>query len=48
MAGQVLETVSGLTLNFENYREALELFIARYGNLQVLISAHMGTLVKIS
>ena len=48
MAGQALATISGLTLNSENYKEALDILIDRYGNPQVLISAHMETLVKIN
>ena len=48
MAGQALATISGLTLNSENYKEALNILIDRYGNPQVLISAHMETLVKIN
>ena len=48
MAGQALATISCLTLNSENYKEALNIFIDRYGNPQVLISAHMETLVKIN
>ena len=47
MAGQALTTVSGLTYNSENYKEALDILIDRYGNPQVLISAHMETLVRI-
>ena len=47
MAGQALATVSGLTYNSENYKEALDILIDRYGNPQVLISAHMETLVGI-
>ena len=48
LAGQALATISGLTLNSENYKEALNILIDRYGNPQVLISAHMETLVKIN
>ena len=47
MAGQAFATISGLTLNSENYKETLDILIDRYGNPQVLISAHMETLVKI-
>ena len=46
LAGQALATISGLTLNSQNYKEALDILIDRYGNPQVLISAHMET-VKI-
>ena len=48
LAGQALANISGLTLNSENYKKALNIFIARYGNLQVLISADMETLIKIN
>ena len=43
-----LATISGLTLNSENYKEALNILIDRYGNPQALISAHMETLVNIN
>ena len=48
LAGQALATISGLTLNSQNYKEALHILIDRYGNPQVLISVHMETLVKIN
>ena len=48
LAGQALATISGLTLNSQNYKEALDILIDRYGNPQVLITAHMETLVKIN
>ena len=44
LAGQDLATISGLTLNSEYYKEALDILIDRYGNPQVLVSAHMETL----
>ena len=34
----------GLTLNSENYKEALEILIDRYVNPQILMSAHMETI----
>ena len=46
MAGQALATISGLTLNSENYKEGSYFLIDRYGNPQVLISAHMEKLIK--
>ena len=46
LAGPALTTISGLTLNSENSKEELDILIDRYGNPQVLISAHMETLVK--
>ena len=48
MAGQALATISGLTLNSENYKVAFNFLVDRYGNPQVLISAHMETLIKIN
>ena len=48
LAGQALATISGLTLNSKNYKKALNILIVRYGNPQVLISAHMETLIKIN
>ena len=47
LAQQALTTISGLTLNSENYKETLETLIDRYGKPQVLISGHMETLIKI-
>ena len=46
LAGQALATISGLTLYSENYKEAFNFLIDRYGNPQVLISAHMEKLIK--
>ena len=48
LAGQALATISGLTINSENYMEVLDILIDRYRNPQVLISAHMDTLVKMN
>ena len=47
LGGETLDSVDGLNLNSENYKEAIELLIDRYGNEQVLISAHMQSLLKI-
>ena len=41
LVGQASATISGLTLNSENYKEALDIFIDRYGSPQILISAHV-------
>ena len=38
----------GLTLNSENHKEALEILIDTYVNPQILMSAHMETLLKIN
>ena len=48
LAGKALATISGLTLNSENYKEALDILIDRYRNPQVLTSARIETLVKIN
>ena len=45
LAGSALETVSGLSLNSTNYKEAIRILKERYGNPQVLISAHMDRLI---
>ena len=41
------DCVSGLTLSAKNYAEAKEILNDRYGNPQVVISAHMEALVKL-
>ena len=46
LSGQALSAISGLSLNAENYKEAITLLKDRYGNPQVLISAHMESLLK--
>jgi hypothetical protein len=48
LKGESLSAVSGLTLNSENYQEAIEILKARFGNEQILISAHMESLMRIS
>ena len=40
-------TISGLSLTNDNYNEALNLLKNHFGNNQVIISAHMNTLVKL-
>ena len=47
LRGEALNAVSGLNLNAENYKEAVALLMDRYGNEQILISAHMESLLKI-
>ena len=37
-----------MTRNSENFKEALDILIDRYGSPQVLINAHMETLAKIN
>ena len=46
LSGPALRTVSGLTLSSANYKEAVTILTERYGNHQVLISAHMDSLLK--
>ena len=48
LSGQALDAVSGLTLSTDNYKEAIGILKERYGNPQVLISAHMDSLIKMS
>ena len=38
----------GLSLTYENYKEALDLSKNRYGNPQLIVSAHMNALVKLA
>ena len=46
--GEALSAISGLTLTSENYQEAIQVLKDRFGNEQVLISAHMESLLKLS
>ena len=47
LSGPALGTISGLTLSSANYKEPVTILTERYGNHQVLISAHMDALLKI-
>ena len=47
LSGKALAAVKGLTLSSENYRQAVQLLRERFGNPQVLISAHLDSLIKI-
>jgi hypothetical protein len=47
LSGEALAAVSGLALSSSNYLEAIELLSKRFGNEQLLISAHMESLLKI-
>ncbi|XP_028403430.1 uncharacterized protein LOC114526129 [Dendronephthya gigantea] len=47
LKGEAHTTVSGLTLSSENYKDAIDILRDRFGNEQVLISAHMESLLKI-
>ena len=46
LSGEALRSVSGLALNSENYRQAIDILTERYGNEQILISAHMEALLN--
>ena len=45
---KALAVVKGLSLSSENYKQALRLLQERFGNPQLLISAHLDKLIKIS
>ena len=47
LKGESLSAVSGLTLSSENYEKAVGILKDRFGNEQVLISAHMESLLRI-
>ena len=47
LGGKALDAVSGLSLSNENYKEAVDLLMKRFGDSQVLISAHMESLLKV-
>ena len=48
LTGDALHAIAGLSLTNNNYEEAMQLLKNRYGNNQVIISAHMNALVKLS
>ena len=48
LKGEALSAVSGLTLNSEHYKDAIQLLRDRFGNEQIVISAHMESLLKIN
>ena len=47
LQGTAAATISGLSLSEENYEEAITLLKSRYGNKQVLISAHIDKLLTL-
>ena len=47
LKGRAFDVVSGLSLNSANYKEAIALLKERFGDPQVLITAHMESLLKI-
>ena len=48
LKGESLSVVSGLSLSSDNYQEAVGILKDRFGNEQILISAHMESLLRIS
>ena len=46
LSGSALGNIAGLTLSSANYKEAVTILTERNGNHQVLISAHMVSLLK--
>ena len=42
-----LEAIAGLALTGENYKEAIEILEARYGNKQLIINKHMDILLDV-
>lgn len=48
LKGEALSAVAGLALNSKYYKEAIDILKDRFGNEQVLISAHMESLLRIS
>ena len=47
LSDSALESINGLSLNVTNYKEAIEILHERYGNKQVLISAHVQKLEEL-
>ena len=47
LSDSALQSINGLSLNATNYKEAIEILHERYGNKQLLISAHMQKLPTI-
>ena len=45
--GSALETISGFALTENNYDQAIQLLQERYGNKQVIISAHVDSLISL-
>ena len=47
LSNEALMTVKGLKLSNNNYHVALELLTERFGDPQLLISAHIGNLLNL-
>ena len=48
LKGEALAAISGLSLSSENYKQAVAILKERYGNEQVLILAHMESMLRIN
>ena len=46
--GEAHAAISGLTLTSENFQEAIQVLKDRFGNEQMLISAHVESLLKLN
>ena len=47
LEGSALLVIKGLALTEENYKVAIDILKQRYGNTQVVISAHMDEMLKL-
>ena len=47
LKGDALETIQGMPLTQENYKNAKEILEKRYGNPQLIVSGHMNALLKL-
>ena len=47
LEGSAAQSIQGLSLTSANYHEAISILKERYGNKQMIISAHMGEILKI-
>ena len=48
LKGEALSAVAGRAFNSQTYKEAIDILKDRFDNEQVLISAHMESLLRIS
>ena len=48
MIGGAANTISGLSLTNDNYREAINIFIDRFDDKQIIISSHMNSHLKLT
>ena len=47
MTGSASDCIFGLSLNVQNNKKAVNILKERYANAQVIISAHMESLMKL-